>query len=121
MIFFCVKKRVFYTFSVIFPCNLFESNVKFSVIFQLSCPCNITAPVPAVHAQVSIRLLLTWSSLNLFSYHWKRMNRSTCCVHMKWVSLKVLAESTTATTVCYGKLTTICILLLRFTNTKNFI
>ena len=44
MILFCVKKRVFYTFSVIFPCNLFESNVKFSVIFQLSCPCNITAP-----------------------------------------------------------------------------
>ena len=41
---FCVKKRVFYTISVIFPCNLFESNVKFSVIFQLSCPCNITAP-----------------------------------------------------------------------------
>ena len=47
---FCVKKRVFYTFSVIFPCTLFESTVKFSVIFQLSCPCNITTPVQTVLA-----------------------------------------------------------------------
>ena len=42
MIFFLREKACFYTFSVIFPCNLFESNVKFSVIFQLSCPCTIT-------------------------------------------------------------------------------
>ena len=43
--FFCVKKRVFNTFFVIFPCNLFGPNVKFSVIFQSSCPCNITPPL----------------------------------------------------------------------------
>ena len=50
---FCVKKRVFHTFSAIFPCNLFESNVKFSVIFQLSCPCNITAPATKLDMKIA--------------------------------------------------------------------
>ena len=41
-------------FLYIFPCNLFESNVKVSVIFQLSCPCNITAP------DFQVRRIIDW-------------------------------------------------------------